>query len=68
MNTQHSLPLTKRNPSRRTQKMLRLALCAILALVTSGLTGCGGIDRRDDRRDYRQEGRDVRQDARRSTY
>ena len=73
MNTQYSLPLTNRNPSRRMQQMLRLAFCATLALLSTGLTGCGGVDRRDDRRDYRddrrdyrQEGRDVRQDARRS--
>ena len=54
--------------------MLRVALFIALAGVMSPLfTGCGGVDRRgdrrdyrDDRRDYRQEGRDVRQDARRS--
>jgi hypothetical protein len=55
--------------------MLRLALVAGLAVTMSPLTSCGGMDRRDDRRDYRddrrdtrQDTRDDRQDARRSNY
>ena len=44
--------------------MLRLALLAGLAAAMSPLTSCGGMDRRDDRRDYRDDRRDVRQDDR----
>jgi hypothetical protein len=58
-----------------TNPMLRLALVAGLAVLMSPLTGCGGMERRDDRRDNRddrrdtrQDQRDTRQDARRGTY
>lgn len=44
--------------------MLRLALFAGLAVMMSPLSGCGGLDRRDDRRDYRDDRRDTRQDDR----
>lgn len=57
MNTTTTLPGSK-NP------MLRLALFAGLAAMMSLLTGCGGMERRDDRRDHRDDRRDVRQDDR----
>ncbi|MES2920095.1 MAG: hypothetical protein V4819_01015 [Verrucomicrobiota bacterium] len=44
--------------------VLRLAFVAGLAAMMSPLTSCGGMDRRDDRRDNRDDRRDVRQDTR----
>jgi len=44
--------------------MPRLALLAGLAVMMSPLTGCGGMERRDDRRDHRDDRRDTRQDER----
>ena len=44
--------------------MLRLALFAGLVALLSPLTSCGGMERRDDRRDHRDDRRDVRQDER----
>lgn len=44
--------------------MRRLVLLTGLAALMSPLTGCGGMDRRDDRRDHRDDRRDMRQDER----
>jgi len=44
--------------------LLRLALVAGLAAMMSPLTSCGGMERRDDRRDNRDDRRDTRQDTR----
>ena len=66
---------TNMNQQPRSHQTLRFAIFSALALMMSGLAGCGGVDRRDDRRDYRddrrdvrQDTRDVRQDVRRGTY
>ena len=55
---------TNTNQQPRNHQTLRFAIFSALALTMSGLAGCGGVDRRDDRRDYRGERRDVRQDTR----
>jgi hypothetical protein len=55
---------TTTNQQPRNMQTLRFALFSALALMMSGLAGCGGVDRRDDRRDYRDDRRDVRQDTR----
>jgi len=67
MNTT-TTPKASKNP------LPRLALCAGLAVLMSPLVGCGGMERRDDRRDHRddrrdtrQNNRDARQDARHGT-
>jgi len=60
--------------SPKNRPLLRIALYAGIAVLMSPLTGCGGVERRDDRRDHRddrrdtrQDNRDARQDARRGT-
>jgi hypothetical protein len=54
---------TTANPTGK-NPMLRLALFAGLVALLSPLTSCGGMERRDDRRDHRDDRRDVRQDER----
>jgi hypothetical protein len=44
--------------------LIRFALLSALVVGIIPLTGCGGVDRRDDRRDYRDDRRDTRQDVR----
>lgn len=51
-------PQASKNP------MPRLTLFAGLAVLMSLLAGCGGMERRDDRRDHRDDRRDNRQNAR----
>jgi hypothetical protein len=55
---------TTMNQQPRNHQTLRFVTFSVLALMMSGLAGCGGVERRDDRRDYRGERRDVRQDTR----
>lgn len=57
MNTTTTRPALKKS-------LLRLALLAGLAVTMSPLASCGGMERRDDRRDHRDDRRDTRQDNR----